>query len=101
MPKREKRDKKAKKDDEIPLSDEWDAEQLKVAGTDKQTMIMANYPSQTPKDKLKIPYIERQNGNLCIKCMKPDDTEEQIKASYRVAISYYNKALLALKMIFE
>jgi hypothetical protein len=33
--------------------------------------------------------------------MKPEDTEEEIRGSYRVAISYYNKALLALKMIFE
>ena len=33
--------------------------------------------------------------------MKPEDTPEEIKGSYRVAITYYNKALLALKMIFE
>jgi hypothetical protein len=33
--------------------------------------------------------------------MKPDDSEADIKGAYGVAISYYNKSLLALKMIFE
>jgi tetratricopeptide (TPR) repeat protein len=72
-----------------------------MAGTDQQTKIMSDYPSQTPKDKLRIPYIERQNGNLCIKSLRVDDSDQQMKDTYRVAITYYNKALLALKMLFE
>ena len=81
--------------------EEWDAEQLAVAGTDKQTKIMFSYPSQTSNEKIKIPYIEKMNGNISIKCMKPSDSEQDIKGSYTVAISFYNKSLLALKMIFE
>lgn len=68
-------EKPATKSAPKPQDDTWEDEHLKVAGTDKQTMIMSNYPSQTQKDKLKIPYIEKQNGNLCIKCMKSTDTE--------------------------
>ena len=62
---------------------------------------MFSYPSQTSNDKIKIPYIEKMNGNISIKCMKPTDSEEDIKGSYNVAIKFYNKSLLALKMIFE
>ena len=62
---------------------------------------MFSYPSLTSNDKLKIPYIEKMNGNISIKCMKPTDSEEDIKGSYNVAIRFYNKSLLALKMIFE
>jgi tetratricopeptide (TPR) repeat protein len=80
---------------------EWDEATLKISGTDKQEKIMMNYPSITSNDKIKIPYIEKMNGNISIKCMKPSDSEEDIKGSYTVAISFYNKSLLALKMIFE
>ena len=33
--------------------------------------------------------------------MRPTDSEEDIKGSYNVAIKFYSKSLLALKMIFE
>ena len=50
-------------------------------------------------NKLLIPYIEKQNGNLCINCMKGEEDEKN--GGHRVAIAYYNKALLSLKMLFE
>ena len=62
---------------------------------------MMNYPSITSNDKIRIPYIEKMNGNISIKCMRPTDSEEDIKGSYNVAIKFYSKSLLALKMIFE
>ena len=34
-------------------------DEFKDAGTDKQTMIMTNYPHESQKDKINIPYIER------------------------------------------
>ena len=68
----------------------------------------------TKEQKIKIPYIEKMNGNLCItgvkeeaskdkdsKAEQSDDNEEDESGKYRVAISFYNKAMLALKMIFE
>ena len=41
------------------------------------------------------------NGNICINCMRGETDPEKIKGSYRVAIPFYNKALFALKMLFE
>lgn len=79
---------------------EWDEETLKTSGTDQQTQIISNYPSQTKEQKLKIPYIEKMNGNLCINSMS-NESEESVKGSYRVALAYYNKALLSLKMLFD
>ena len=67
-------------------------------GTDKQTRIIQGYPSSTPEQKRLIPYIEKMNGNISINCMK---SEEDRLGSYRVAIEFYNKALFALKMIFD
>jgi tetratricopeptide (TPR) repeat protein len=71
-------------------------------GTPKQTQIISNYPTQEIHQKLKVPYIEKQNGNLCIQSMnKPEDTEEDKIKAHKVAVGYYNKALLSLKMLFS
>ena len=88
-----------------------DEESIKTMGTAQQTRIISNYPSQKKEDKLRIPHIEKQNGNLCIKSEPTSDSktadngiteeDEDESGKYRVAISFYNKALLALKMIFE
>ena len=43
---------------------------LEDLGTPKQTKVVSNYPSRTAEEKLKIPYIEKQNGNLCIQSVK-------------------------------
>ena len=75
-------------------------EELATMGTPDQKGIISNYPSQTPEAKLKIPYIEKMNGALCIKCMK-GESEEELKKGYGIAIAYYNKALLSLKILFE
>ena len=52
---------------------EFDEETKRTMGTAEQTMVISNYPTQEIPDKLRIPFIEKQNGNLCIKCMKNDD----------------------------
>ena len=93
---------------------QMDKETLETMGTSKQKEIITAYPTQKKEDKLKIPYIEKQNGNLCItestnepKCENDDPQangmmeEVDENAKYRVAISFYNKALLAVKMIFD
>ena len=41
------------------------------------------------EDRLKVPYIERFNGNLYV-----------AQQDYHQAIAHYNKALLSLKMLF-
>lgn len=62
---------------------------------------MPDYPSATREDKLKIPFIEKMNGNISINSMKGESDPEKILGSYRVAVSFYNKALFGLKMLFE
>ena len=74
---------------------ELDEEILKTLGTNEQTQIITNYPTNQISEKLMVPYIEKMNGNICIKSVDDDDSK------YRVAVSFYNKALLGLKMIFE
>lgn len=59
-------------------------------GTEYQNVIVKDYPMQTSEQKLKVPYIERFNGNLCVQ-----------KQNYEQAIAHYNKALLGMKMLFQ
>ena len=40
------------------------------------------------------------NGALCISCMK-GESEDELQKGYGIAIAYYNKALLSLKILFE
>jgi hypothetical protein len=75
-------------------------EELATMGTPAQTGIISNYPTQTSEAKLLIPYIEKMNGALCIKCMD-GESEEEIKKGYGIAVGYYNKALLSIKILFE
>jgi hypothetical protein len=49
-----------------------------------------DYPTRTDADKLNVPYIEKQNGNIYAK-----------KLQYEDAIKHYNKALFAMRMLFE
>ena len=42
------------------------------------------------EQKLKVPYIERFNGNLCV-----------AKQDFEQGIAHYNKSLLSLKMLFQ
>lgn len=62
---------------------------LATAGTVDQTEVIDFYATRETKDKLRIPYIERYNGNICAKNQNFDE-----------AIAHYNKALLAMKMLF-
>ena len=41
-----------------------DEETIKNLGTPKQTEIIKNYPTQKTEEKYKVPFIEKQNGNL-------------------------------------
>lgn len=41
-------------------------------------------------DKLRIPYIERYNGNICVR-----------NQQFEQAIGHYNKTLLSMKMLFQ
>lgn len=77
-----------------------DEETSKTLGTNQQERIISNYQSETKESKLLVPHIEKQNGNICIKCMlREDETEENIKAGYRVAVAYYTKCLMELKIL--
>jgi hypothetical protein len=53
------------------------------------------------EDKLRVPLIEKQNGNISINCMRGETDPEKVKGSYRVAIAFYNKSLFALKCLFD
>jgi tetratricopeptide (TPR) repeat protein len=44
----------------------------------------------TWENKIRAPYVERFNGNICVK-----------KGDIDGALKYYNKAMFALKMIFD
>ena len=61
-----------------------------TAGTPDQKEIIEDYPYQTFQDKLKVPYIERFNGNICVK-----------NQDFTRALKHYSKALFGLKMIFD
>jgi len=64
-------------------------EQMAKAGTPDQDVVIDDYPTHEVPDKLRIPYIERYNGNVCVK-----------NGNYVQAIGHYNKALLSMKMLF-
>jgi hypothetical protein len=36
-------------------------------GTPEQNEVFENYPTSSIEDKLRVPYIEKQNGNLLVK----------------------------------
>jgi hypothetical protein len=40
---------------------------MSKAGTPEQTEIIEDYPTHDTADKLRVPYIERYNGNICVK----------------------------------
>ena len=61
-----------------------------TAGTIKQTVIINDYPMETKEQKLKVPYIERFNGNLCV-----------ASGQFEEAIKHYSKALMALQHLFK
>ena len=55
-----------------------------------QTEIINDYPFASYQDKLKIPYIERFNGNIAVK-----------NGDFKLALKHYSKALFGLKMIYD
>lgn len=59
-------------------------------GTPQQKFVVKDYPMMGNEQKLKVPYIERFNGNICV-----------AKQEYEQGIAHYNKALLSLKMLFQ
>jgi hypothetical protein len=65
-------------------------DKLKIAGTPDQTEVVDDYPTHDVADKLRIPYIERYNGNICVK-----------NQEFERAIGHYNKTLLSMKMLFQ
>ena len=50
--------------EEKSRNDKIDANTL---GTSEQKEVVKDYPMSNPEDKLKVPYIERFNGNICVK----------------------------------
>ena len=59
-------------------------------GTPDQKEIVEDYGMMTDEEKLRVPYIERMNGNLCV-----------AKGDFEEAVKHYNKGLLSLRMLFE
>lgn len=57
----------------------------------EQTEIVSDYLMDTLYNKKRVPYIEKNNGNICLK----------EKADYSMAIEHYNKALFAIKVLCE
>ena len=64
-------------------------EQLRTLGTPEQTEVFSTYPTETDAQKLNVPYIEKQNGNILVK-------KDQ---NYAEASKHYSKALFALSML--
>lgn len=50
--------------------------------------MIENYSSETVEEKLKIPYIEKQNGNILAK-----------KEEYEASMKHYSKSLLGVKYL--
>lgn len=48
---------------EDPLTEE----ERKTLGTAAQTRVINKYPTDTAEEKLRVPYIEKQNGNIFVK----------------------------------
>ena len=44
-------------------SEDWNP----LAGTSEQTEIIEDYPTVNLRDKVRVPYIERFNGNICVR----------------------------------
>ena len=61
-----------------------------TAGTIYQKVIINDYPMLNKEQKLKVPYIERFNGNLCV-----------ASADFEGAIKHYSKALLGMQHLFK
>mmetsp|Transcript_37122 Transcript_37122/g.48800 ORF Transcript_37122/g.48800 Transcript_37122/m.48800 type:complete len:81 (+) Transcript_37122:422-664(+) len=66
---------------------EYDPDTL---GTPLQRVIVNDYPMHTSDQKLRVPYIERYNGNLSVQ-----------DKNYEKAVAHYNKSLLSLQMLFK
>jgi tetratricopeptide (TPR) repeat protein len=49
-----------------------------------------SYPTETAADKLQVPFIEKQNGNILTR-----------QNQYDSAITHYDKALVAMKTLFD
>ena len=64
-------------------------EQMAKAGTPDQDVVINDYRTMEIPDKLRVPYIERFNGNVCVR-----------NGKFVEAIGHYNKALLSMKMLF-
>jgi len=60
------------------------------AGTPEQDRIIEDYPFTTFQDKLMIPFIERYNGNYCVK-----------EENWEQGIKHYSKALFGVKQIYD
>lgn len=52
--------------------------------------MVEDYPTRTVEEKLRVPLIEKQNGNLTF-----------MKQDVGGAIKHYNKALFGIKMLFD
>ena len=50
-----------------PFNTEYVSPLGSKAGTPQQDEIIEDYPFTTFQDKLLIPYIERYNGNICVR----------------------------------
>jgi hypothetical protein len=76
--------------DQNPFTTNFQSSLGPKAGTAQQDTVIEDYPFTTFQDKLLIPYIERFNGNLCVKT-----------GDFERALKHYSKALMGLKMIFD
>ena len=52
--------------------------------------MVEDYPMASWENKIRAPYVERFNGNICVN-----------RGDIDGALKYYNKAMFALKMIFD
>ena len=73
-----------------PASEEQAPARDPNLGTKNQSEVVEEYSTRSKEDKLLVPYIEKYNGNIYAN-----------KKDYEHAIMHYNKALFAMKMLFE
>ena len=53
--------------------------------------VIEDYPMDTKEAKLEVPFIEKRNGDICLRDNK----------DYTSAIHHYNKALFSVKILLE
>lgn len=58
---------------------------------DLQVEVIEDYPMDTVENKRKVPFVEKKNGDICLKDLQ----------DYDRAIHHYNKALMSVQFLTQ